>query len=126
MDNKPDCQTCGACCGNLPTQSEDFLGELSVDDVLRLAPKSREELVVRLHGGARYLRVIDDESGSRCLSLKGVIGEKVSCGIYSKRPDFCRAFEAGSDACHSTRILRGVEALTEGAQVVRKRILARS
>lgn len=120
-----NCQTCGACCGNLPTQVDDFLGELTVDDVLRLSPSARDELVIRHHDGQRFLRVVDDESGSRCLSLEGEIGTKVSCRIYTKRPSFCRTFTAGSEACLGARILRGVDPLPAGAQVVRNRILGR-
>ena len=44
-----------------------------------------------------------DHSPPRCAALTGRLGERAACGIYEWRPNPCREFEEGSDACAQAR-----------------------
>ncbi|MDO9290495.1 MAG: YkgJ family cysteine cluster protein, partial [Hydrogenophaga sp.] len=44
----------------------------------------------------------------RCAALSGRIGERATCGIYEWRPNPCREFEEGSDACGQARRRHGL------------------
>jgi len=58
-----------------------------------------------------------DQAKPRCVALEGVIGESVSCSIYEKRPDCCRAFQASfedgtkNEACDRARASKGLREL---------------
>ncbi len=52
-----------------------------------------------------------DHGRPRCAALSGRIGEKATCGIYEWRPNPCREFEEGSDACAQARRRHGLEPL---------------
>jgi hypothetical protein len=52
-----------------------------------------------------------DHGQPRCAALSGRIGEKATCGIYEWRPNPCREFEEGSDACGQARRRHGLPAL---------------
>ncbi len=83
-----DCQTCGACCveaGAVILAAE--------DDV----PASLVQAVANL-------RCMATEGTSfRCTALLGTVGRSVGCGIYGRRPEVCRSFDAGSDECLAAR-----------------------
>lgn len=89
----PDCLTCGACCfapnrGHLPLTGEDHA---------RLLPAEREALTV-FEGTRCYMRI---EEG-RCVNLQTGDGRYV-CAIYERRPQVCRDYERGGEACDYDR-----------------------
>lgn len=97
----PDCLTCGACCmflfavGVKPTDDvppenfwniTDESGEIVVDDYLK---RDAETLF--------------------CAALNVTADGQMPCGIYERRPQTCRNFEAGSDKCRAIRRIYGYE-----------------
>lgn len=89
-----DCLACGACC-------HDANVLLDGDDLARFRAAGRADLtgrayVRRARDGKITLRLA--ETG-RCQHL----GDDMACGIYAIRPDNCRAFVVGSEACLSAR-----------------------
>jgi Fe-S-cluster containining protein len=52
-----------------------------------------------------------DHAAARCAALTGTVGEGVACGIYEWRPNPCREFSAGDDACNSARARHGLQRL---------------
>ena len=54
-----------------------------------------------------------DHGQPRCAALSGRIGERATCGIYEWRPNPCREFEEGSDACGQARRRHGLPPLGE-------------
>lgn len=99
----PDCLTCGACC-----QSLLCVGVRPSDDV---DPELCWEITVQTDEGEivvdRYVR--RNEETLACIALEGVVGERVACSIYERRPKMCHHFDAGSDRCHAIRRAFGLE-----------------
>ena len=97
------CTACGACCASFrvdfsvfETQSEGG----SVPDGLAVTVT---DTISRMRG--------TDHGQPRCAALSGRIGERATCGIYEWRPNPCREFEEGSDACGQARRLHGLPPL---------------
>jgi len=94
-----DCQRCGACCVNLPSnRAEGFASWVEVaeaDALLGRADLVRKH-VVRDANGIAHLRLADD---GRCLALRGALGHAVSCAIYHHRPSPCRKVQPGDALC---------------------------
>lgn len=92
-----DCLTCGACCRRNKVILDD-------DDFARWKDAGRTDLgarpYVRRERGRSLLVLRDDGD---CLHLANNM-----CGIYTLRPDNCRAFPAGCEPCLSARIEDGV------------------
>jgi len=88
-----DCLDCGACCH----ESNVILGE---DDFARWRAAGRRDLMGRAYikrsNGKVTLRFL---ANGRCQNL----GSDNKCGIYEIRPDNCRVFVVGSEACLSAR-----------------------
>lgn len=55
--------------------------------------------MVSKDGVAMLTRMVRGEC--RCTALTGVIGKKVKCTIYERRPEICREYERGSFDCLS-------------------------
>jgi uncharacterized protein len=102
-----DCQSCGACCVNLPSnRAEAFSSWVEIaegDAVLRRPDLAR--LVVRDAGGVPHLRLTPD---GRCHALRGALGRHVSCSIYAARPSPCRRVQAGDAHCLRYRAEHGI------------------
>lgn len=102
-----DCQSCGACCVNLPSnRAESFTSWVEIADsdaILRRPDLAR--LVVRDAAGVPHLRLTPD---GRCHALRGALGRRVSCGIYAARPSPCRRVQAGDANCLRYRAEHGV------------------
>lgn len=85
----PDCFTCGACCfartnGHLP---------LSGEDHARLTEREQGELT-EFRGNRCFMKIVDQ----RCINL--VVAEgRYTCAIYERRPQVCRDYEQGGEAC---------------------------
>jgi len=103
-----DCQRCGACCVNLPSNRDEgfvYWVEIADDDeILERADLVRKH-VVRDADGVPHLRIVDD---GRCLALRGAVGRDVSCAIYHHRPTPCRTVQPGDALCLRYRNEHGV------------------
>lgn len=108
MADDLDCRSCGACCG--PEFDEPTYASVSRTDVERLPRHALRRLVVlrKGDGAMRTKRVKRD--GVVCAALEGRRGQQCSCSIYDARPDACREFERGGDACHHARRWFALEA----------------
>src|SRR4029077_2831308 len=83
-ENRPqvDCRLCGACCIaeiGRPEGAAQSSGwaDCTVVDVVRLSRRTRAKLVP--------------------------VTRRMSCRIYTNRPEICRRFEPGSEDCQSAR-----------------------
>ena len=57
--------------------------------------------------GCDFLRTRTNGPGeTRCVFLRGTLGEAVACTAYERRPQVCRDLEAGSPECLSIRAKR--------------------
>ena len=103
---KLDCLDCGACCHD----SNVLLDEVDLD---RWREAGRRDLVsaaniVRRRGGPITLRF---PKPGPCQHL----GADIKCAIYALRPDNCRVFVVGSEACLAAR--ESTLGLRDGAPV---------
>jgi len=102
------CQSCGLCCC-VPLIKAD--GKAAYDRLLSY-PAIHEITYRWWHGYEQT----DTEQGywmrmreGRCIALEGELKKQVTCTIYPDRPNVCRAFEAGSDACLHLREKAGID-----------------
>jgi len=107
-----DCTACAACC----REANVLLDE---DDLERFRSAGREDLTgrayIRRHRDGRIvLRFADDK---RCQLLR----PDNLCGIYEIRPDNCRAFVTGSEACLAAR--EDTLGIRDGAPVERVEVV---
>lgn len=107
-----DCGACGACC--IADWDEPHYVDLLPEDVTRLeraySSRTIDKLVYRDNGEAESLLTRENTQGHVvCVALRGVVGRKVGCRIYEHRPDVCRDFRPGSQACRSARRTAGLE-----------------
>jgi uncharacterized protein len=90
-----DCSACGACC-------RDNRVVIEKSDALRWRRAGRADLAGRAYlrssGGTVLLRLLHDGS---CVHLTQ---PRHRCSIYDVRPDNCRAFPVGSEACLAARL----------------------
>lgn len=94
-----DCQRCGACCVNTPSnRAEGFISyvEISPSDPILKRRDLVKKLVVLDEEGVPHLRLAKD---GRCLALAGALMKNVRCTIYNHRPSPCRRVEPGSKLC---------------------------
>ena len=89
------CTSCGACCAS-------FRVDFSVLEVQAQGGSVPDGLCVPVKDHTARMRGTDHAS-PRCAALCGKIGDKATCGIYEWRPNPCREFEEGSDACTQAR-----------------------
>ncbi len=83
-----DCQSCGGCCAYSDTWPE-FVEDLDGDGI-------DESLIDLALGRMRC-------DGDRCVALVGVVGAKVLCSVYERRPAVCREFQPGTAGCKQVR-----------------------
>lgn len=111
MDQHP-CISCGACCNNYKVQFHRY--ECLSDDFL--VP---EELTYPVINSDKLVMIGTNKKDPRCIALQGVVGEKVSCSIYDRRPSCCRDFKASYEdgkqdlRCDQARIAKGLLPLTK-------------
>ena len=98
-----ECQTCGACCAS-------FRVDFSVHETQSEGGSVPDGLWVPVTDHISRLRGTD-HGRPRCAALSGQIGLKAVCGIYEWRPNPCREFEEGSDACALARRRHGLAPL---------------
>jgi Fe-S-cluster containining protein len=94
-----DCRSCGACCCASTFEYESH-APVNEDDVSRLTPKQRLEIV---DGHIRTKCSRKNNGLYICVFLRGLVGHQVRCVIYKKRPRECVLFEPGSLGCVETR-----------------------
>jgi len=104
------CQSCGACCAtyrvSFPSFELDDVPDGSVPGAL-VEPCGANLVCMRGTGAAP----------ARCVALRGIIGESVSCAIYEFRPSACRDFAPlsaigrGNEACNDARRRHGLPRL---------------
>ena len=102
-----DCQQCGACCVNLPSNQAEgahLWVEIEPGDGL-LGRKDLAKHVTYDEAGVPHLRMAPD---GRCLALSGRIGARVTCRIYHARPSPCRRVNAGDELCLRYRAAHGL------------------
>lgn len=103
-----DCQRCGACCKNLPSNRAEGFGywvEIAPEDRLLTRADLVRKHVTRDRHGVPHLRLTHDD---RCLALRGAIGGRVSCAIYHHRPSPCRRVQPGDASCLRARAEQGL------------------
>lgn len=109
---KPDCLTCEACCFSVFCEAD-----LNGKDLENIGHPLRN-LVVQLPS-VFDLVVFDTPPTMRyrqgqCVCLRGLVGIEVQCDIYTRRPESCVSFKAGSPVCLMARETLGVESHTVG------------
>jgi len=98
MSHVFDCQTCGACCTNpLENRNENYIWYLEIKETPLLdRPRELKRWVMYDDDGVPHLRLLAD---GRCIVLRGKIGHRVHCMIYSQRPKGCRLLQPGDPRC---------------------------
>lgn len=100
-----DCTKCGACCAP-------FSKPVAIRHYVRLLPEDLEnpqrmEVLGEISGETRLwgqcVRTCRGVNGTQCIALRGVVGEGAYCSVYEDRPEACRRFAPGSDACLELR-----------------------
>jgi len=81
-----NCTGCGACCMGL---------------LVRLNALERGTIAKEFQDGRGFLKIVD----GRCVFLDP---ETRRCREYENRPDVCRRFAAGGDACRFQRAARSI------------------
>lgn len=110
MDNHP-CMSCGACCNYFKVQLHRY--ECVSEELL--VP---EELTVPVLDSDKLVMKGTNKKDPRCIALKGIVGELVSCTIYHHRPLCCRDFKASYEdglkdfRCDEARNAKGMKPLT--------------
>ncbi len=94
------CQQCGACCAN-------FRVDFSVYELDEHGGSVPVSLTVPVNGNTCRMRGTDHVP-IRCAALMGQVGQRVGCGIYEWRPNPCREFSEGSNACNRARARHGL------------------
>ena len=97
----PDCLMCGACCTFFFAVGVKPTDDAPPETVWNLTDENGEIIV------DSYLK--RDAETLFCAALKQTATGQMPCGIYEKRPQTCRNFEAGSDKCHALRRIYGYE-----------------
>ncbi len=95
-----DCRACGACCASFRVDFHASDGEVRGGHVPAAFYDELGATLARMRG--------TDHAQPRCRALRGRIGEAVECVIHDERPDPCREFEAGSEACVRARRRHGL------------------
>jgi len=120
-DVVPDCQTCGACCAFYTCVAVEETDPVPRSHYWKIGGRGSSPAPI----ARRQMR--RDPVTNNCVGLEGEIGGAVRCGIYSRRPTACRAFEAGSDQCHAARRAFGLEPplTAEQLAIAERRLAAR-
>jgi hypothetical protein len=87
MEKVNPCLTCGACCANFRVS---FYWAEGNDATAGGVPVHLTEKLNEF----RRVMLGTNRPEPRCIALKGVIGDEVSCAIYPQRSSACRGFEA--------------------------------
>jgi len=105
MPTQSNCQCCGACCAC-------FRVDFSAHELQSRNGKVPDGLTECVTGDIHRMRGTD-HAPPRCAALTGTVGQEVACAIYEWRPNPCREFEEGTDACARARARHGIAALPQ-------------
>jgi len=97
------CTSCGACCASFRVDFSVFEHEEHGGPVPAGLATPITDHTCRMRG--------TDHVPIRCAALTGQVGQQVGCGIYEWRPNPCREFSEGSDACKRARARHGLPPL---------------
>lgn len=98
-----DCVACGACCNTEAYPGNGPFVTLYGACAERFGPSELEPDTA----GCDFLATRPNGPGeTRCVFLRGTLGEAVACTAYDRRPQVCRDFEAGSPECVAMRAKR--------------------
>jgi Fe-S-cluster containining protein len=106
LKNPHPCLSCGACCAYYRV-SFHWLESLPESHQVPLSQSKPISIHFNAMNGT-------DGTNPRCHSLKGQIGQCVSCEIYKNRPECCRIFIASFEngiqniRCDEARINKGL------------------
>lgn len=106
------CQTCGACCSAFRVM---FYWRGADSKTENAVPQN---LAVNLGGDWVCMKGTESKHRPRCVALKGQVGDRVQCEIYSQRPSPCRLFKASFELgyreprCDEARLRFGLSPLT--------------
>lgn len=112
ISNLHPCLSCGACCASFRVSF--YWREAEPKDHDQPVP---EDLWSELTDNLRCMKGTEVKHHPKCIALKGVIGEKVSCTIYSNRSSTCRNFKASfedgikNEKCDYARAKHGLRPL---------------
>ena len=105
------CLTCGACCAKFRVSF--YWREIDSEENLDGVPMELTEF----HSPTFSYMKGTGQKNPRCICLDGVLGKKVACTIYEKRPTPCREFTASYEngiqntRCDDARAQIGLPAL---------------
>lgn len=103
MSTKFDCQRCGACCYNPPSNvvidDQDYVEVNPRSKLLKENETASKYTFVK--NGKHWMRMVG--SVPRCCALTGRKGKDVSCSIYEMRPTVCRLVRPGDEECRQRR-----------------------
>ena len=88
LTTKNPCISCGACCASFRVA---FYWRETEDNNEWNVP---ENLTLDLDPMLKCMKGTEQKHRPKCTALKGKIGERVECNIYSNRPSVCRNFKA--------------------------------
>lgn len=86
------CLTCGACCTY-------FRVSFYWAEGLNM-PEHYTEPVTPIYSCMKGT----NQKKPRCIALQGVVGERVSCGMYEQRSSSCKEVQIADDQCNKARI----------------------
>ncbi len=106
------CESCGACCAfflvSFPSgETDDCEGGVVPFGMSGCSSETR-----------RFMNGTEKRS-PRCMALQGVVGKRVACSIYEKRPTTCRAFnrswenDTGNTLCDRARSVFGLQPFSQ-------------
>ena len=113
-----DCQRCGACCvhGGEVTVS---IGERVPHYLTRSVRRGMGFFTDDHYDTRRMARVPlthMNADHSRCVALRGDVGQECRCNIYDVRPTVCQDYEQDSPECHQVRTEAGLVIATQAAE----------
>lgn len=101
----PPCRACGACCAS--GVDDGYIADLDEKDEKRMGRERLKRMTVELgswHEPHYATKSKENHQGLIvCQALRGSVGGRCSCSIYTVRPTVCREFARGSRACLEAR-----------------------
>ena len=106
MNREFDCQTCGACCAS-PYTGDAYVA-LDDGEAKRLTLRGLP-VIFQQQGGdppeflPKLGTKLDAHATKVCAAFGGSVRSSCFCSIYEERPNACRQFDVGGNACREAR-----------------------
>ncbi len=97
------CQQCGACCAFFRVSF--YWAEAQ--------ERGLPETLVERMSGHLVSMAGTNQPQARCHALRGEVGARVTCDVYSARPSPCREVQPGDEKCTRARAKHGLPPLPE-------------